>query len=148
MKGQFFIISSVIMIYVIVLSFQYLTSFSDIRVSQIEEQQELSYIQKIKDDILQTYNISNSTNNGNLNMVSKDVRFTKNFLNQELLKRGIDFDSKFIFFSNNFETGFSKWTNVNGSPEITNQNSYGGQYSLYSYGLENVSKKLDGMNEG
>ncbi len=152
MKAQFFIISSVIMIYVIVLTFQYLTGFSDIRLSGVEEHQELSYIKNIKDSFIQTLNTSNISNNGDLNKVAKDIDFTKNFFKQELLKKGIDFDSKFIIFSNGFETGdLSEWdgigcTGVDFCPEVVNY-AYDGSFSLYCDNIEYVYKKLSGMNE-
>jgi hypothetical protein len=148
MKAQFFIISSVIIIYIITLSFQYLTGFSDIKISGVEEQQDFSYIEKIKNSFFQAFNISNYTNNGDLSMIVEDMNFNKNFSNQELLKRGISFDSKFIFFSNGFETGdMSEWTSFFGTPSIDSGTKYDGNYSLYSYGLEGVSKKLDGVGE-
>lgn len=148
MKAQFFIISSAIIIYVIALSFQYITSFSDIRVSKIEEQQELSYIQKIKDNFIQTYNASNYSSNGNLKTIIKDIDFTKNFFQQELLKKGIGFDSKFIIFSNGFEAGdLSDWSSIYGTPQIVNDTEYDGSYSLYSNGIEYVTKNLSGVSE-
>jgi len=152
MKAQFFIISSVIMIYVIVLTFQYLTGFSDIRLSGVEEHQELSYIKNIKDSLTQTFNVSNYSSNGDLNKVAKDIDFAKNFFKQELLKKGIGFDSKFIIFSNGFETGdLSKWdgigcTGVDFCPNAVNY-AYDGSFSLYCDNVEYVYKKLSGMNE-
>lgn len=136
------------MIYIIVLTFQYLTGFSDIRLTKTEEQQELSYIQKIKDIFVQTFNVSNYTNNGDLNIIAKDINFTKNFLKQDLLKRGISFDSKFIIFSNGFETGdLSRWTTSYGSSEVVNDEKYDGTYSLYSNDIEFAKKTLPGINE-
>lgn len=136
------------MIYVIVLTFQYMTGFSDIRLGSIEEHQELSYIKNIKDSFIQTFNTSNISNNGDFNKISKDIDFTKNFFKQELLKKGIDFDSKFIFFSNGFETGdTSKWSGQSGSPQVVDDTKYDGNYSLYSNGIKYVYKNLSGVNE-
>jgi hypothetical protein len=140
------------MIYVIVLTFQYLTGFSDIRLSGVEEHQELSYIKNIKNSFIQTLNTSNISNNGDMNKMVKDIDFTKNFFKQELLKKGIDFDSKFIIFSNGFETGdLSKWdgigcTGVDFCPNVVNY-AYDGSFSLYCDNVEYVYKKLSGMNE-
>jgi len=148
MKAQFFIISSVIIIYVIVLTFQYMTGFSDIRLSGVEEHQELSYISNVKNSFIQTLSTSNISNNGDMNKIVKDIDFTKNFFKQELLKKGIDFDSKFILFSNGFETGdFSQWTGVGyGTPQIVNDTVKDGSYSLYSNGINYVYEKLPVVN--
>jgi len=147
MKAQFFIISSVIMIYVIVLTFQYLTGFSDIRLSGVEEHQELSYISKIKNSFIQTLNTSNYSNSGDMNKIVKDIDFAKNFFKQELLKKGINFDSKFIFFSNGFESNdLSDWSGVYGA-QILNGTAYNGINSLYSNGIQYVTKNLSGVSE-
>jgi hypothetical protein len=147
MKAQFFIISAVIMMYVIVLTFQYLAGFSDIRLTQVEEQQELSYIQDIKDSFIQTFNISNSSN-GDLNKIIKDMEYTESFFKQELLKKGIGFDSKFLFFSNDFEScDLSKWTSNYSNPELTKEVKYHGTYSLYCNNVKYVYKKIPGVNE-
>ncbi len=136
------------MIYVIVLTFQYLAGFSDIRLSSIEEHQELSYINNVKDGFIQTLNTSNISNNGDMNKMVKDIDFTKNFFKQELLKKGIDFDSKFIFFSNGFESDdLSDWTSVYGTPQLVNYTAYDGVNSLYSNSVEYVTKNLSGVSE-
>jgi len=146
MKAQFFIISSVIIIYIIILTFQYLTGFSDIRLTRIEEQQELSYIPSIKDSLKQTFQASNYSSEGDFNKIVKDIEFTENFFKQEMLKKGIEFDSNLIIFSNGFETNdLSKWTGSYGSPEVVNI-EYHGNYSLYSDDVEYVYKTLTGMN--
>jgi hypothetical protein len=136
------------MIYVIVLTFQYLAGFSDIRLSSIEEHQELSYINNVKDGFIQTLNTSNISNNGDMNKMVKDIDFTKNFFKQELLKKGIAFDSKFIFFSNSFESNdLSDWTNVYGTPQLVNYTASDGISSLYSNVIEYVTKNLSGVSE-
>ena len=134
--------------YVIILTFQYLTGFSDIRITKAEEQQELSYIQSIKDSFIQTLSTSNYSSNGDLNKIVKDVNFTKNLFIQELSKKGIDFDSKFIIFSNGFETGdTSGWTGTFNTPDIANDVNYNSSYSLHSTGIEYVYQKLSGLKE-
>jgi hypothetical protein len=133
------------MIYVIVLTFQYLTGFSDIRLSSVEEHQELSYIKNIKDSFIQTFNASNYSNNGDLNKISKDIDFTKNFFKQELLKKGIIFDSKFILFSNGFETGLSYWTgsavDSGCALGVTTARKYNGNYGLRAYADNNLGRR-------
>ncbi|NIM46986.1 MAG: hypothetical protein GTN40_02395 [Candidatus Aenigmarchaeota archaeon] len=147
MKAQFFIISSVIIIYIIILTFQYLAGFSDIRLTQIEEQQELSFIPSIKDSFILTFQASNNSSNGDLEKVIRDIYFTEDFFKKEMLKKGIKFDSNFIFFSNGFETSdLSKWTGSYGNPEVVNI-EYHGNYSLYCDDIEYVYKNLAGMSE-
>lgn len=90
MKAQFFIISSVIMIYIIVLIFQYLTGFSDIRMTQVGEQQELSNIQFIKDSLFQTINVSNYSSGSDCYRIEADLNATEKFLKEEMIKRGIN----------------------------------------------------------
>jgi len=90
MKAQFFIISSVIMIYVIILTFQYLTGFSDIRLTQVEEQHELSYIQSIKDSLIQTINASNYSSDSDCYKIEADLNATEKSLKEEMIKKGIN----------------------------------------------------------
>jgi hypothetical protein len=135
------------MVYVIILTFQYLTGFSDIRFADAGELQDVSYISRIKEAFIQNFNASNSSSNGDFNKVAKDMNFTKNFFRQELLRNGINFDSKFLMFSNGFETGdFSKWTSVYGSPEIADV-EYDGSRGMYCNNIEYVNKTLPGLNE-
>jgi len=78
------------MIYVIILTFQYLTGFSDIRLTQVEEQQELSYIQNIKDNLVQTVNVSNYSSDSNCYKIEADLNATEKFLKEEMIKKGIN----------------------------------------------------------
>jgi len=141
MKAQFFIISSVIIIYVIVLIFQYLTGFNDIRTTIIEEEQSVSYIYKIKDSFNQVFIISNHTNDQDLNRIARDFSFTDNFFKQELSKKGIKFDSNFMIFSENFEGGdISRWDHtsiINGATISVLPNSpFGDNYvNFTTFGL-------------
>ncbi len=90
MKAQFFIISSVVMIYVIILTFQYLGGFSDIRLTQVEEQQEFSYIQFIKNSLMQTINASNYSSDSDCYKIEADLNATEKFLKEEMIKNGIN----------------------------------------------------------
>jgi hypothetical protein len=137
MKAQFFIISSVIMVYVIMMTFQYLTGFSDIRVTRMAELQEISYMPGIKEAFLQTFNSSNYSSNGDYNRIASDINSTSNFFKNELLMSGIDFDSRFLLFSNGFEAGDTiGWTGSmvdSGCDMVVSQNGYSGEYGLSAH---------------
>jgi len=87
MKGQFFIIATVIMIYSLILAIQYVYDFADIPLTQPEEMGELYYIQHIKDSLIGTVN--NSYNNGGCDRLDADVDATEKFLIDEMIKKGI-----------------------------------------------------------
>jgi hypothetical protein len=87
MKGQFFIISSVIIVYVIIATFQYLSSFGDINLSRVSEMQEVSYISQVNDALSQVIVISNAS--GGCERIDADLNFTENFLKRELATNGI-----------------------------------------------------------
>jgi hypothetical protein len=87
MKAQFFIISSVIMVYVIIATFQYLSSFGDINLSKIGEMQELSYVSQVKDALNQVVVTSNASSG--CDRLDGDLNFTENFLKRELITKGI-----------------------------------------------------------
>jgi len=141
MKAQFFIISSVIIIYIIVLIFQYLTGFSDIRTTIVEEEQSVSYIYKIKDSFNQVFIISNHINNQDLNKIARDFSFTDSFFKQELSKKGIKFNSNFMIFSENFESGnINRWDHtsiINGAAiSILPNSPFGDNYANFTtFGL-------------
>ncbi len=147
MKAQFFIIASVIMIYVIILTFQYLRGFSEIKLTKVEEQQEFSYVQSIKDSLMRNFHASNYSSNGDLKKVIKDMNFSEKFFKQELIKKGIEFDSRFLIFSNGFESYLIDWTDDIGTPEVVNEEKYHGDFSLNCTGIEYVNKKLPGLSE-
>jgi hypothetical protein len=87
MKAQFFIISSVIMVYVIIATFQYLSSFGDINLSKIGEMQELSYVSQVKDALNQVITTSNASSG--CDRLDGDLNSTENFLKKELITKGI-----------------------------------------------------------
>ena len=87
MKGQFFIISSVIIVYVIIATFQYLSSFGDINLSRISEMHDMSYISQVRDALSQVIVISNASSG--CERIDGDLNFTENFLKRELATNGI-----------------------------------------------------------
>jgi hypothetical protein len=136
MKAQFFIISSVIMVYVIITTFQYLSGFSDIRMTSVGDLQDIYYIDSIKSAFIQTFDDSIAIS-GDYNRLVKELNYTENFFSQELLKNGIQFRSNFFLFSNGFENGdISDWTGNltdSGCDLAMSQNPYNGQYALKAY---------------
>ena len=88
MKGQFFIISSVIMVYIIILTFQYLSSFNDVSASRGSQTQSLLYISYVKNALNQT--VYSSLLSGDCSRLDADLNYTKNFLRNELMERGLN----------------------------------------------------------
>jgi hypothetical protein len=89
MRGQFFIIASIIMIYTIVLSLQSFYSFNDIRITKTEEIVELNYIPYIKDSLIKTATVSYYSSKGDCDKVKSDINSTEKFLEEEMIKNGI-----------------------------------------------------------
>jgi hypothetical protein len=87
MKGQFFVISTVIMIYALMTMIQYIYDFSDINLVQLKTMTELDYIQQIKDVLYQTTLSSNSSLD--CNKVDIDLKSTEDLLEREMISRGI-----------------------------------------------------------
>lgn len=87
MKGQFFVISTVIMIYALMTMIQYVYDFSDINLVQLKKMTELGSIQYIKDVLDQTTLSSNSSLD--CNKVDIDLKSTEDFLEREMMSRGI-----------------------------------------------------------
>ena len=88
MKGQFFVIATVIMVYTLVLVIQYVYDFSDIRLTQLEEMGELDYIQYIKEALNNTAK-SSYEGSGGCDRLDTDINATKKFLEDEMIKKGI-----------------------------------------------------------
>ncbi|MFQ6020871.1 MAG: hypothetical protein ACE5J4_02520 [Candidatus Aenigmatarchaeota archaeon] len=83
MKGQFFIISSVIMISAMILMVQYLYDFNKLDLTKLQEMYELDYIQMIKDSLAGTID------NSNCNRLEQDLEDAEEFLKDQLIKKGI-----------------------------------------------------------
>ena len=89
MKGQFFVIATVIMVYTLVLVIQYIYDFSDIRLTQLEEMGELDYIEHVKEVLTKT--ASSSYNSSyDCSKVASDMYSTKKFLEEEMIKKGVN----------------------------------------------------------
>jgi len=89
MKGQFFVIATVIMIYTLVLVVQYIYDFSDINLTQLEEMGELYYIQYIKEALNKTV-LGSYNSSLDCNKLTSDIDATKKFLQDEMIRKGIN----------------------------------------------------------
>jgi len=87
MKGQFFVMATVIMIYTLMTLTQYLYSFSDINLVQLKKMSEFYYIPEIKNALNETALSSNTSLD--CSKLNADLNSTENFLKQELISRGI-----------------------------------------------------------
>jgi len=89
MKGQFFVIASVIMVYTLMLIIQYFYDFSYINLPELESMDELYFIQYIKNS-LNTTVISSYNSSMDCDKLYKDINSTGNFLKNEMISRGIN----------------------------------------------------------
>lgn len=88
MKGQFFIMATVIMIYTLMTLIQYVYDFSSINLVQVKNMPELEYIQYVKDALNQTALASNTSMD--CVKVDSDLNSTENFLKSEMIARGMN----------------------------------------------------------
>jgi hypothetical protein len=88
MKGQFFVMTTVIMIYTLMTMIQYIYDFSDINLVQIKKMVEVEYIQYIKDVLNKT--VFGSFVNQDCNKLDTDLTSTENFLTKETISRGVN----------------------------------------------------------
>jgi len=86
MKGQFFVIATVIMIFTLMALIRYFYDFSDIDLPKLKEISELNYIPYIKDSLNNTV-VSSSED---CDKLQADINTTKIFLENEMIKRGIN----------------------------------------------------------
>lgn len=90
MKGQFFIISTVIIVYALVIIIQYIYDYNKVDLTILEEAHELDYIGAIKESLNRTADIS--LTNGGCNKVEADLIEVENFIKNELAKQMIDIE--------------------------------------------------------
>jgi hypothetical protein len=86
MKGQFFVMSTVIMILTLMALIRYFYDFSDIDLPRLKEMSELNYIPFIKEILDDTV----ASFNGDCDKLQGDLTFTKNFLENRMIGRGIN----------------------------------------------------------
>jgi hypothetical protein len=87
MKGQFFMVATVIMIYTLMTMIQYIYDFSDINLIRLDKMVELDYIKYVK-DVLSTTTISSNASMS-CARVDLDLNYTENLLRSEMISRGI-----------------------------------------------------------
>lgn len=93
MKGQFFVVATVIMIIALMALVRYFYSFSYINLPQSKEISELDYIPYINqsmNDVVLSYN-------GDCNKLLTDIETNKNFIENSLIERGIDLEIVYTF---------------------------------------------------
>ena len=88
MKGQFFIISTVIMISALILIMNYLYDYGKIDLTKTEQMQELNYISDIKYSLTSTVKTACATDQ-DVTHLDRSLNVTENFLKDKLLARGI-----------------------------------------------------------
>jgi hypothetical protein len=86
MKGQFFVMSTVIMILTLMALIRYFYDFSDIDLPRLKEISELNYIPFIKETLDDTVD----SFNGDCSKLQDDLTFTKEFLENRMIGRGIN----------------------------------------------------------
>ena len=94
MKGQFFIIATVIIVASLITITAYFYDYSKIDLTDVSDLQELEYIQDIKDVLNQTAEISYSRSN--CNSFIQDMNDAEDFLENMLIEKGI-----VLIFENN-----------------------------------------------
>jgi hypothetical protein len=86
MKGQFFVMATVIMIFTLMALIRYFYDFSDINLPKLKEISELNYIPYIKESLNSTV----ASYTGDCDKLQDDLNATKIFLEDEMIKRGIN----------------------------------------------------------
>lgn len=88
MKGQFFVMATVVMIYTFMTLIQYIYDFSDVNLLQLKKLSEIYYIQYIKDSLNKTVISSNLSQD--CNKVEIDVNSTEKLLRDSMIAKGIN----------------------------------------------------------
>jgi hypothetical protein len=88
MKGQFFVMATVIMIYTLMTLVQYIYDFSDINLIQLKKVSEFYYIQYIKDALNKTVVSSNSSQD--CSKLENDINATESSLKNAMISRGVN----------------------------------------------------------
>jgi hypothetical protein len=120
MKGQFFIIASVIIVFTLVGLIRYIYDFGSINLSEIEEMGELNYISYIKKTLNDTA-YSSYLVDEDCDKLIMDLDSTINFLENRLKEKGINLEISYQI--NCFPTGIPPPT-ISFSYSITTKNLY------------------------
>lgn len=87
MKGQFFIIATVVIISSLSLIIRYLYDFNKINLTKLDEMYELNYIQYVKESYKETIDVVLS--NDGCDRLEIELNYTTKFLKDNLNKKGI-----------------------------------------------------------
>jgi len=117
MKAQFFVISTVIMIYTLMNLVQYIYDFSDINLVQLKKMSEIYYIPYIKDALNKTVISSNTSQD--CNKVDLDLNSTESSLKNVMISRGINLTT-----SHNINCPSSRLSYVDFSFSLITQDLY------------------------
>lgn len=90
MKGQFFIISTVIIIAALALMVQYFYDYSKVDLTKSEQLAEADYVYMIKNTLRNAANIS--YHQEGCTRVDADLNETEKFFKDQLIKKGISFN--------------------------------------------------------
>jgi hypothetical protein len=93
MKGQFFVMATVIMILTLMALIRYFYDFSEIDLPQIKEISELNYIPFIKETLDDTV----ASFNNDCNKLQDDLTYTKDFLENKMIERGMNLSINYQF---------------------------------------------------
>jgi hypothetical protein len=93
MKGQFFIVATVIMVITLMALVRYFYGFSGINLQGIKEKSELNYIPFINDSLNEVLD----SFNGDCDKLRTDLEYTKKFLENSMIKRGMNLDIEYSF---------------------------------------------------
>jgi len=90
MKGQFFIISTIIMISALFLIVQYLFDFGEIDLTTLENTREYDYNVNVYQTLYET------AKNTDCERSDKDMLYAKEFLTDQLIEKSIKFEMEYV----------------------------------------------------
>lgn len=103
-KGQFFIISSVIIVSLITLVAQYLSDYRKVDLTSAQETDELEYISQIKNTLV------SAAANSRPETREEELTYTENFLKEQLGKKGISLGVQHKIYADKIFFSFSMTT--------------------------------------
>ncbi|MHA1988977.1 MAG: hypothetical protein ACW98D_20345 [Promethearchaeota archaeon] len=98
MKGQFFIISTVIIVSALMVIVQHLYDFGKVDLTNVEEMRELDYIGIVKDTLRNTI-IDSTRVWGDCSKLNKDLNYSIYFMKNKLKEKGINLEISYNIHS-------------------------------------------------
>lgn len=95
MKGQFFIIATVIIISALIMMIQYFYDYGRSDLTIVQEMKETDYIAMVRDSLLTTAKASLLGSNCNIERLDADMEDAKNYLKDKLIEKGILLDIEY-----------------------------------------------------